>query len=294
MRSQIYHMKKIFLAFALLVTVPSSCTSTPSTAEVLDPVQDCRQLFQEAVDMTLAAIGTDDDPTGAIVVRTIEASECFLNTCFDPGFPPSTQAHCLSELKRLAQVVPASFDCADRYLPTMQSVDLDGDAVNELVLHTQAIRCDHYALLGLHGAGGMSIIFRFDEQISEWRGNLVWPCWTSTDDCPLTDSWVQSPQPEVVPLSVRDSLGRRYILVAGGYYGADHTGNLLVIWRWENNILKMVQEIRLSDWCETPNTWEITEEGGILIPAAEATYRCEARAATMYVLVEDKFVATHP
>ncbi|HNT78816.1 MAG TPA: hypothetical protein PKH77_27745 [Anaerolineae bacterium] len=215
-----------------------------------------------------------------------------MNNCIQSNLPLSAQSERLAKLSQFAQVIPPSFNCATRYTPTYQLVDLNNDKIDELILHLQAIRCDINALFGFLGGGGVSIVFHRDGPAQIWQGDLIWPC--SKDNCPWTGAWTQSPQPLVQVLNIRNSQDQSFMLVAGGYLGGDHTGIVLTIWCWRNNGPEIVSEIHQNDWCGTPNKWEITDEGSILIPAAEATDRCQAKEAILYVLRDDKFIVEKP
>jgi len=216
-----------------------------------------------------------------------------LNHCINPNIPLSNQPAQLIELSQLAEVIPSSFDCGARYTPTTQLIDFDEDGTDELVLHTQAIRCDIYARFGFLGGGGLSVVYRLNHQQQAWIGTLIWPC--LQEECPWTRAWTQSPQPIVQRLPVHDSQNRSFMLVAGGYIGGDHTGIYLNIWRWEKeDSPQIVRQIHLMDWCGVPNQWKVTDEGQIRIPKASATNRCPSRDAVMYVLQDDEFEAVKP
>jgi hypothetical protein len=273
-----------------LLALVTACSVTNPPADTSGTTQQCQQLFREAIDLTVPGIDEADEKV--IALKVVEAGECFLNKCINSALPLSTQSDCLAELRQLAQVVPQSFDCAFRYAPTTQLIDLDSDGREELVLHTQAIRCDHYARPDLYGAGGLSIVFRFSEQTGSWLGTLIWPC--TEDGCHWSGAWVQSPQPEVRPLIIQDTQGRAFMLVSGGYYGADHTGDILTIWQWEGDIPKPAFELEMSDWCGTPREWRITERGTILLSGTTANDRCDGSEAVEYVLRGDEFVAVSP
>lgn len=252
--------------------------------------QQCQLAFQEVI--TLTETATKNEDSIIIVDKVIYAGEYFLNNCIKSDLPLSIQSEQLAELSQLAQVVPSSFSCAIRYTPTYQLVDLNNDKTDELILHLQAIRCDINASFGFFGGGGLSIVFHQDEQTQNWKGTLIWPC--SKGNCPWTGAWTQSPQPLVQALDISDSQDQSFMLVAGGYVGADHTGIDLTIWHWDGSGPEIVSEIHLSDWCGTPNEWEITKEGFILISGNEATNRCQAREAILYVLKGDEWVAETP
>ena len=283
-------MKHSFCVSITLLAFVTACSITNPSTGISGTTQQCQPLFQEAIDLTVP--GINEATEKVIALKVVEAGECFLNNCINPALPLSTQSDCLAELKHLAQVVPQSFDCAFRYTPTTHLVDVDSDGREELVLHTQAIRCDHNAQFGLHGAGGLSILFRFSEQTDGWRGTLIWPC--TKDRCHWFDAWVQSPQPEVRQVIIQDTQKRAFMLVSGGYYGADHTGNVLTIWRWEGDTPTPTFELEMSDWCGSPREWKITERGTILIAETEANDRCEGKEAVEYVLQGDEFVAVSP
>jgi hypothetical protein len=90
------------------------------------------------------------------------------------------------------------------------------------------------------------------------------------------------PEPEIELLDIADSQDDAYLAVSGRFWGGDHMANELAVLRWQDNAYEAALITGLSDWCGQPYQWEITEEGHIFLPAAEATDRCEARLALSF------------
>ncbi|MCP4542979.1 MAG: hypothetical protein GY832_38165 [Chloroflexi bacterium] len=218
--------------------------------------------------------------------QVVKAGEAFLNNCTDSKLPISSQTQRLEELGQLARLIRSNPppNCLI-YDPTVQPVDLSADGVDELILHTQMLRCG--------GWGGVSTVYIWDSETETWQGTLVWPS-------PYNDyarfGMPGSVEPLVRTLDVSSANDQKFVLVAGNSGGADHTAKLLTVWQWKDNVLETVFEVRLSDWCAYPewDKWEITDNGHILVHAAEATTRCEAREAAMYVWENDQFVSRTP
>lgn len=306
----------IFLFIALIgcrVSLSPSVEATPSniasgnlplvtlTATTPASLTDCQKPFQNVIMLTeafLKDIGDEKKVTKkeeAIITQVIEAGEYFLDNCTNPKMPLSDQKERIAELQQLAQVIPPSFDCAYRYQPTTQLFDLDGDSTNELILHTQVIRCDINALFGLFGGGGISLVFRQDRQAGTWQGILVTPC--IREKCPLADhTWLISPQPVIAPFGPRDAQGRTPMLVIASSLGQGNLqmGHILTIWHWEGNKAKIVEQLTNlgSSWCEVtpPSKWEFSEEGYIYIPATEATKDCPKNKAIRFTVKNDKWI----
>lgn len=280
------HMKRTSCKIALALLIFISACSSPSGTLTANERLRCQKPFQDVIDLTVPGLNET-----FIVEKLVKAGEYFLNNCTKPDLPLSSQQMRLAELAQFAQVIPASSECGIRYAPTTQLADVDKNGSDELVLHTQAIRCD---LTSFHGAGGVSIVFRKDDQADAWKGTLIWPCF---EKCTLSGSWTQSPQPLVQVLPEHDSENRSFMLVVGDYLGGDHSGRYLNVWRWEHDgTPEIVLQVRLNDWCGASNSkeWRLTQKGGILIPEAPATYRCEKRDAVIYSLNDDKFEVTRP
>ncbi len=271
----------ICLILALLVV--GCCRGSESTLP-----QPCQQSFQDVLvwpDVTSQP--SFETLQLALSPQVVEAGERFLNGCTDPNLPISDQTQRFEELEQLARMISpdASSSCCTVYTPTLQLEDLNADGTDELVLHTQMLRCN--------GAGGISTVYCFNDETETWHGTLIWPS-------PYNDyARFGSPnivEPLVRTLLVQDSTEREFVLVAGVYGGADHMGKLLTVWEWKDKALEVLFEIGLSSWCEYAewDKWEITDEGHILVHAAQATARCEAREATLYVWENDRFVSKTP
>jgi hypothetical protein len=282
----LYSMKRTSCVSALALLIFISACSPSSGALTADEKQRCQKPFQDVIDLTAPGLNET-----TISEKLVQAGEYFLNNCTQPNVPLSSQRTRLTELAQLAQVIPMSSTCAIRYTPTTTLADLDQNGTDELILHTQAIRCD---LRSFRGSGGVSVVFRKDDLAADWKGTLIWPCF---EGCASSGPWTQSPQPLVQVLPVHDSENRSFMLVVGDYLGGDNSGRYLNVWRWEHDgTPEMVLQVRLDDWCGASNSkaWQLTSEGSILIPEAPATFRCEKRDAVMYVLRGDKFEATKP
>jgi len=224
------------ITFALLIFI-SACTSS-SDALAVDERQRCQQPFQEVGDLSVVRLNEN-----AVAEKLVEAGEYFLNNCTKSNVPLSSQQTRLAELANFAQVIPVSSNCGIRYIPTTQLADLDKNGTDELLLHTQAIRCD---LTGFRGGGGVSIVFRKDDQKATWKGTLIWPCF---DGCTASGTWTQAPQPLVQVLPVHDSENRAFMIVVGDYLGGDNSGRYINVWRWEyDGTAETVLQVRLRTY----------------------------------------------
>ena len=63
-------------------------------------------------------------------------------------------------------MIPSSKEYCSHYSPTTQLIDIDGNGVNELILHAQPFNCNG-------NSGGLSIVFFRDDVIGEWEGQII-------------------------------------------------------------------------------------------------------------------------
>lgn len=217
-------MKRISCLSTVALLMFISACSPPSDTLAANKRWRCQKPFQDVIDLTVPGLNET-----VIAEKLVQAGAYFLNSCTEPDMPLSSQQASVAELTQFAQVIPVSPDCGLQYTPTTALTDLDRDGTDELVLHTQAIRCD---LTNFQGSGGVSIIFHKDTQTATWKGTLIWPCF---DGCTSSGSWTQSPQPLIQVLPVRDSENRSFILVVGDYLGGDNSGRYINVWRWEHD-----------------------------------------------------------
>jgi len=270
----------------LLLLVGSACGQS---VNLLSPAekQECQKPFHKVIELSEAHA----DST-IIRKELVEAGELFLNTCLRPDIPPDNQQLRLSDLKEFARVVPLPQDCRFHYVPTVQLADLDGDTRDEIILHTQILNCE---LLSLWGGNGTSIIYHQDNNTKIWSGTLIWPCLDA--GCTSTTLWTQSPEPIVQNLPIQDSQGHKFTLIVGKYLGADHIGEILNIWRWNDGLPTIVNHIELDNWCgsfEGWDKWRVSSDGALILPETPATDRCEKRDALKYVLKGDQFEVEKP
>lgn len=245
----------------------------------------CESHFTRAVSLTKQATFAGDKLLAAhsVVSEVVAGGEAFLDYCINHDLSISDQPENLLKLGQLAQVMPVEFVCAKNYEPVVQLIDLDQDSNDELILHTRALRCDSYGL----DSGGLSIAFGKDEQTRQWHGTVIWPCFG--EECKWADTWIQNTQPLVQRLNVRDSQGNSFLLVAGGYRGADANNEFLIVWRWDGTHATRALLLQIDDWCGWPIKWEVTEEGYIVIPATSDTSRCEGHSTEVYGLHGNTF-----
>ena len=270
--------------------VPSS-TPLPTHTETATPVYLCHKPLRDAIDWPSFAPrqGSTHEWGADAVPRVVQAGEIFLNSCLNPNLAPKDQREVIEEFSRLAQLIDLPPDCTG-FAPIVRVLDLDNDDVEELVLHTTispsvAEGESHCIGKTVGCCGALSIVYDLDMATRHWHGTSIWPIPAQAF------SMLTEPEPQVIPLSIQGSEDA-FVLVIGTSGRADSLAKLLTVWRWDDKAPEVALELTMSDWCGYPNwdQWEITEEGGILIPATEATARCEAQEAVVWVLSDDGFI----
>lgn len=256
----------------------------------------CRQPFRDAIDWTHLKWPPEaesmttaewEEMMAIVIPQIVKAGEAYLDNCVDSGRPLPSQMEHINAMRQLAMMIwppdtlpPDWHDLS--YSPYVQMVDLDGDEAKELVLAARAMEVTW---------GEFRIVYDFQKDTQTWHGTLVWP--HISDDYSLFH-WPRS-APLIRSLNFKSVEDQMFVLVEGQYGGADHTAKHLWIWQWRDDHPEVVLKIRLSNWCEYSgwDSWELVEEG-IMIPAAEATWRCQARETSLYRYRDGQFISTMP
>lgn len=259
---------------------PRPTTKTPTSTPTPDPTlvaaeEMCRWPVYKALNHIYEEwpVSAEDGTwnLNALGILFVEDIGAFLNNCLDPQLPLSSQTgRLLDGLTGTFSLRGGHSEDLDHFV-AVQIDDWDDNGTDELVIHTTIYWGRPF---------GLSAIFYWDADTNSWNGKEIWPC--------CGESF-----PIVSKLPIRDTGGCPLTLVTGRFYHADSTSDVLLIWRWKGNRPELVQEIWLSGWCARPE-WEITKEGHIFVHASEATFRCEAQPAKLYILRSNQYVLEEP
>lgn len=233
----------------------------------------------------------DSSDWNTIVHRVVFASESFLNTCAIANQPLEEQPEILALLAVQSFIEPPieSLDVggdfgdvllSSDFVPTTEFIDLNGDEVEELVLHTQVPYFSQDTVYQIRG--GLSIAFFFG--VDGWQGQVIAPIshfmtdatverltYAMSENHTLTaqtapEALVYFPSPEVQVLDVK---GTRLTFVT--LYSLTGTGEAkeLAVLTWDERAPYVELRVAFDDWCYPGRTleWEIGEDGSVFIPS---------------------------
>lgn len=281
--------EKLIILVAVLFSIILSACNNPSPKiqpTAIFTTAQCHALFQKTAELFEKADAERKFFDPNIADALIEASEFFLNNCTDHDLPLAAQTERLAELAQYSQVIPLSKEYCSHYSPKTQLINVDGNSVDELILHAQPFNCNG-------DSGGLSIIFFRDDVIGKWKGQIIWPIpyFVSEEDKDRAANyvWQYHPEPDVQMLDIVDSKGRTFMAVSGSYNAASWSMNMVTVFRWDGDQKQIFLETGLNDLCRQPYEFEVGKDY-IFLPGAEATDECEARKSERYVFQDDEFV----
>jgi hypothetical protein len=246
---------------------------------VADGSGHCEQLFDESRSLIQAEDEAESEQArmqvgDRLVAVQLKAVTAYLNQCMDRKRISDGKSPELQTLVRLA-----SLNCTKRQAE-MEWLDVDQDGSSELVLHGLANSCDH---VSIYEEGWSGVFFR-DSMGGAWTGQAIWPGKREPEPPSSSVALFDQYKPSVRILGLVDSEGARYMAVESEFSGGDHTAKQLSVIRWLRRQPQEVLALRLSDWYAQPVTWSFRTNGSLLIPAAESTSRCKARAEQVFPL----------
>jgi hypothetical protein len=154
----------------------------------------------------------------------------------------------------------------------------------ELLLHTKLLACEDFSG---HYDTGFTALFFLDRKTGLWKGYPIWPAQLiarNVSKMSVYDFGISQFHPRIYMLTFKDKKRRTFMAIESQFVGADNEANLLSIIRLENQELKTILNLNLSDWCGQPNNWTITKKGTVIVPAAKTTSRCDERKREVYDL----------
>lgn len=257
---------------------------------------DARTFIAEVFEKSTAEIengeiGWDSTDWDNIVRRVVGTSEFYLNNCTDPDQPLADQPEAVAQLAEMSLIespietldiggdfneVPLGSD----FEPRTAWIDLNGDEVDELLLHTQIPYFSQKTVYSIRG--GLSIAF-FDTE-DGWQGQVIAPItsyvtseqaerltYAMTENHTLSvqevhEALVYLPAPEVQVLDVEDTQ-----LTFITLYAPSPTGETkeLAVLTWDDRFPSVELRVAFDDWCYPGRTldWEIRDDGSVYIPS---------------------------
>lgn len=246
--------------------------------------------------MTVSADGVimwADTDWENVVRRVVASSEFYLNNCADNDLALSEQPDALAEFAALSLLESpvAAVDVggdfgevalATDFSPEAMLVDLNGDAVEDLVLHTQVPYFSDSTVYQVRG--GLSVAFFLSED--GWQGQVIAPVtnfmtdetgdhvsFAMVEDNTLSaetagDALVYFPVPTVEVLRVE---GQQAPLTALTLYAATGTGEAkeLNIVTWDGRIPSVKLRVAFDDWCYPGQSlaWDIRADASVFVPS---------------------------
>lgn len=228
-----------------------------------------------------------------VVRRVVASSEFYLNNCTDSDRQLAEQPDTLAEFAALSLLEPpvdvvdigGDFDevaLTSDFSPEVMLLDLNDDAIEELVLHTQVPYFSHSTVYQVRG--GLSVAFFLSED--GWHGQVITPVTGfMTDETgdhvsfamlerstlvaeTAGDALVYFPAPTVDVLRVE---GQDTPLTALTLYAATGTGEAkeLNIVTWEGRIPSVKLRVAFDDWCYPGQSlaWDIRADGSVFVPS---------------------------
>lgn len=246
-----------------------------STAEIVDGV-----------------IAWDADDWVNIVRQVVGASEFFLNNCADPDVPLSRQPDVVQQFAAMSHILPpvesvdiggdfGDVQLVSSFKPSTQFLDLNGDGMDELILHTQVPYFSEKTVYMIQG--GLTIAF-FKDAADGWQGQVIAPVteFVTTQDGPhLTYAQAEDntlsvesaeqalkifPAPEIQVVEA-DGTPLTFI-TAHSLTGAGEAKELDVL-SWDGRIPSVELRVAFDDWCYPGAAldWTIGDDGSVMIPS---------------------------
>jgi hypothetical protein len=265
---------------------------------------DCSTAFDDAnaytaefFDSTLAQVENGVIPWSStdweeLVLRVVASSEFYLNNCANTETPLDEQQDAVDDLAAQSQILPpvesvdvggdfGAVPLTTDFKPSTQFMDLNGDGVDELILHTQVPYFSDATVYGIRG--GLSIAFFLTED--GWQGQVIAPVteFVTTQDGPhLTYAQtepntlsVSSPEqalnllpgPQVEVIEAQD--GTPLTFVTESFTTPTGEAKELGVITWDGRIPSVVLRVSLDDWCYPgqPLAWEIGPDGSVFVPS---------------------------
>ncbi len=294
---------KIYIASVMVVLLVMSGLFLRQAQKLTASLGRCEAAFEDVQHFTTnvfagttseiinGVIAWDSADWDNIVRRIVSSSESFLNYCAIVNQPLSEQPELVGQLAELSlmQSLINSLDVggdfgdvvlSSNFTPTTEFIDLNGDDIEELVLHTQVPYFSQDTVYQIRG--GLSIAFFFGED--GWRGQVIVPVthfvtneipehltYTMSENHNLNvqashEALVYFPLSHVQVLDVEDT---RLTFIT--LYSSTGTGEAkeLAVLTWNNTTPSVELRVAFDDWCYPGSAleWEILDDGSVFIPS---------------------------
>ncbi len=288
-------MKRV-LGVALLLSVLVTGAASAQTDGCEAAFDDVNAFTAEVFARTLpniedGVIPWDSADWDNIVRRVVGTSEFYLNNCAGGDQPLAEQPEVVARLAELSQIQPpvdavevggdfGALPLATDFEPVTEWLDLNGDGVDELLLHTQVPYFSDKTVYAIRG--GLSIAF-FDTGEDGWQGQVIAPITSFvTDDgierltyaqtenhtlnVPSNEALVYFPAPDVQVLDVDG--GPLTFVTLHSTTGAGEAKELAAL-TWADRAPYVELRVAFDDWCYPGRTldWDIREDGSVFVPS---------------------------
>ncbi len=284
----------ILLAAALLLPTGNPVRAQADCDSAFDDVQAfTAETFAHMTVESGGAITWQRTDWENIVRRLVGTSEYYLNNCMDATQPLEDQPEAVAHFAELS-LLRSPIDTLDvggdfgevalnsDFVPQAGWIDLNGDGVNELLLHTQVPYFSQETVYQIRGA--LSIAFFGSED--GWQGQVIAPVTSfvtdesgdhvsfamvedntlSVEDASEALAYFPAPEVEVFVPS-----GESSPLTAITLYSTTGTGETreLNILSWEGRIPAVKLRVAFDDWCFPGRAldWEILDNGSVYVPS---------------------------
>lgn len=268
------HMRLIAVLVILLIGI--------SNSNAMDTGK-CTNIFKQT-DLLTEQAGKEKNESRQldylykITDSIISSTEYYLNNCSDSKLPLSKQVPVLQRLEKEGKK-----RCSENRTKT-QLIDVNNDGRTELLVHTRLLACEDFSG---HYDAGFAALFFLNRGTGLWKGHAIWPVQLLERHHPKMTAYdfaITQYHPRIYVLPFKDKKKRTFMAIESQFIGADNEANLLSIIRTENQQLKTILNLNLTDWCGQPNNWTITRKGTVIVPAAKVTSRCDERKRKVYNL----------
>lgn len=313
------------LLFLMMVTLTSSQRVDAQEEGCSAAFDDVRKFTAGVFDRMMVsddgAIVWADTDWQNVVRRVVASSEFYLNNCTKSDLPLADQPEAIAQFAALSLLQPpvatlniggdfGEVALVSSFSPQVTLVDLSGDDVEELVLHTQVPYFSHATVYQIRG--GLSIAFFFGDD--GWQGQVIAPVTNFvTDETGDHVSFAMVEDNTLRSASVSDALhyfplpnvevftlvGAESPLTEVTLYSMTGTGETkeLNILSWDAWIPSVKLRVAFDDWCYPGRTldWEIHEDGSVFVPSNEgeegSPLHCGRTPEMLFQWEDDHYVA---
>jgi hypothetical protein len=291
-------MKRLIWAALLLTLVVGQTAS--AQGECPAAFDDTQQFLDDVyarstAEVTDGVIAWDTTDWENIVRRVVGTSEYYLNNCVDADAPLADQPEAVEAFAQASllsipvEAVDIGGDFADvplvsDFTPSTQWLDLNGDGMDELILHTQVPYFSDKTVYAIRG--GLSIAF-FHTETDGWQGQVIAPVtsfvtdeaggdhvsYAQTSDNTLSEATAAEalrliPAPDVQVISIPGT-DQPLTAITSRFATALGEAKELDILSWNGRIPSVELRVAFDDWCYPGAAldWEIRDDGSVFVPS---------------------------